>query len=156
MLVRMVTAKRRGGCGVARRRARRWWTPTSSGSVLVGQCYQLELDLAHAGMDQSDFPGDTIGYINFTPFLIRTPVIDAHQLKLPVPGIHHANHGAKRQVGVRRGEGFGVEALAVGGLASMESWAIPTGNAYPCLHRLHRLVQMRYQGGLHHRSDEEH
>src|SRR5438270_6973176 len=80
-------------------------------------------------MDQTDFPGDTIGYINFAPFLIGTPVIDAYQLKLPVPGVHYADEGAKRQVGVCRGQGFGVEALTIGGLTPVEPGAIPTGIA---------------------------
>src|SRR5260370_746307 len=65
-------------------------------------------------MDQADFPGDTIGYINFAPFLIGTPVIDTYQLKLAIPGIDHTDEGAKRQVGVCRRKSFGVEALANG------------------------------------------
>src|SRR5207253_10632550 len=118
--------------------------------------HQLEPDLAHAGMDQTDFPGDTIGYINFAPFLIGTPVIDAYQLKPPVPGVHYADEGAKRQVGVCRGQGFGVEALTISGFTPVEPGAIPTGIAHPGLDRLHRLIQMRHQGSLHRRSDEEH
>src|SRR5437016_7551357 len=107
-------------------------------------------------MDQADFPGDPIGYINFAPFLIGTPVIDAYNLKLAVPEVDDADQGAKRQVGVCRGESFGIEALAVGRLAPIEPGAIPTGIAHPGLNRPYRLIQMRHQGGLHHRSDEEH
>ncbi len=33
-------------------------------------------------MNQIQVAGDTIGYINFTPFLIGTPVIDAYYYKL--------------------------------------------------------------------------
>src|SRR5260370_2185087 len=107
-------------------------------------------------MEKADFPGDTIGYINFAAFLRRTPVMDTHQLKAAVPRVHYADHGTKRQVGVRRSKGFGIEALAVGGFAPVEPWAIPAGVAYPGLNRLDGLIQVRYQGGLHHRSDEEH
>src|SRR5258707_1677748 len=53
-----------------------------AGSVLLGQFHELEPNLAHAGMDQADFPGDTIGYINFASFLIMAPVIDTHQFKI--------------------------------------------------------------------------
>jgi len=130
--------------------------PGSSGSVFFGQLNQLQPNLADAGMDQADFPGDTIGYINFAPFLIGTPVIDTYKFKLAVPRIDHANDGAKRQVRVCRREGFGVEALAIGGLAAIEPGAIPAGVAYPGLDWLNRLVQMRYKGCFHRRSDEEH
>src|SRR5258708_21979637 len=107
-------------------------------------------------MNQADFPGDTIGYINFAAFLIGTPVIDTHHFKSAGPGIHHANQGAKREIGVRRRESFGVKALAVGGFAPVEPWTIPTGVAYPGFNRPYGLTQMRHQGGLHHRSDEKH
>src|SRR5712664_1128594 len=107
-------------------------------------------------MDQADFPGDTIGYINFAPFLIGTPVIDTYQLKLPGPGVHHADEGPKRQVGVRRRQGFTVEHLTISGLSTVKAGAIPTGIAPPSLNRLHRLIQMRNKGRLHRRSDEEH
>ena len=42
-------------------------------------------------MDQANLPGDSIGYINFAPFLIGTAVIDAYQFKLAVAGIHYAD-----------------------------------------------------------------
>jgi hypothetical protein len=71
--------------------------------VLLGQLNQFKPNLAHAGMDQTDFPGDTIGYINFAPFLIGTPVIDSHKFELTTSGIHYADEGPKGQVGVRGG-----------------------------------------------------
>src|SRR5467141_2996991 len=107
-------------------------------------------------MDQADFPGDTIGYINFAPFLIGTPVIDTYYFKLAVPGVDHTDDGAKRQVWVCRREGFGVEALTISGLAAIEPGAIPTGITHPGLDRLHGVIQIRYEGCLHRRSDEEH
>src|SRR6202521_6376017 len=107
-------------------------------------------------MDQADFPGDTIGYINFAPFLIGTPVIDTYYFKLAGPGIHNADHGPKRQVGVSRRQSLGIKDLAVGGLAAIEAGTIPTCVTQPGLNWLHERIQMRYQGGLHHRSDEEH
>src|SRR5260370_29972227 len=62
-----------------------------AGSMLLfGQFHELEANLAHAGMDQTNFPRDTIGYINFAAFLIGTPVIDAHQRKAAVSAIHDA------------------------------------------------------------------
>src|SRR6266849_1826533 len=107
-------------------------------------------------MDQADFPGDTIGYINFAPFLIGTPVIDTYQLKLAVPGIDHTHEGAKRQVRVCRRKSFGVEALAVGGFAPIEPGAISTGITYPGLDRLRGLIQTHDAGCFHSRSNEEH
>src|SRR5713226_2896212 len=107
-------------------------------------------------MNQADFPGHAIGYINFASLLIGTPVIDTYQFKTAVPGVHYADEGAKRQVGVCRREGFGVEALAIGGLAPIESGAIPTGITYPGFNRLHGLIQMRNEGCFHARSNKEH
>src|SRR5713101_5518865 len=106
-------------------------------------------------MDQADFPGDTIGYINFAPFLIGTPVIDTYQFKLAVPRVHYADERAKRQVRVRRREGFAVEALAIGGFAPIEPGAIPTGITHPGLDRLHGLIKMRYKGCFHALSKQE-
>src|ERR1700682_6257441 len=105
-------------------------------------------------MDQADFPGDTIGYINFAPFLIRTPVIDTYQFKLAVPGVNHTDEGAKRQVWVCRCENFGVKALAIGGVSPIEPGAVPTGIAHPSLDRLHGLIQMRYERCFHARSNQ--
>src|ERR1700730_4365413 len=107
-------------------------------------------------MDQPDFPGDTIGYINFAPFLIGTPVIDTYYLKLAGPSIYNADHGPKRQVRVGRRQSLSIEDLAIGGLAAIEAGTIPAGVTQPGFERLHRSVQMCNQGSLHHRSDEEH
>src|SRR5712664_3406003 len=134
-------ARRSDCCGDGRRRSS--WsvaTPTPSGSVLLGQLQELEPNLAHAGMDQADFPGDTIGYINFAPFLIGTPVIDTYQFKLPGPGIHHADQRPKGKVGVRRGQSFSVERLTIRGLAAVKPGPIPAGIAHPSLDRPHRLI----------------
>src|SRR5260370_29118921 len=97
-------------------------------------------------MDQADFPGDTIGYINFAPFLIGTPVIDTYQLKLAVPGVHHTDKGAKRQIGVCRCEGFGVEALAIGGFSILYTLALPLINF------LHSTFQMCTECSLSNRG----
>src|SRR3989442_5774092 len=99
--------------------------------MLLGQLHELEPYLAHAGMDQADFPGDTIGYINFAPFLIGTPVIDPYQLEPAVPGVDHANDGAKGKIGVCRSKGFGVEALAIGGLAVTVPGALANWISHP-------------------------
>src|SRR5260370_3948814 len=107
-------------------------------------------------MDQANFAGDKIGYINFAPFLIRTTVIDAHYLKLTVAGVDHADDGAKGKVGVCGRKGFGVEALAIGGLAAIKPGAIPTGIAYPGLDRLHGLIQVGDEGCFHALSEQEH
>src|SRR6266481_3127067 len=97
-------------------------------------------------MNQANLPGDSIGYINFASFLIRTAVIDTYQFKLAVAGIHYADKGAKGKIGVRRSEGFAVEALAIGGFAAIEAGAIPAGVTHPGLDRLHGLIQMCYEG----------
>src|SRR4029077_19580201 len=107
-------------------------------------------------MDQANLPGDTIGYINFAPFLIGTPVIDTYYFKLAVAGVDHTDDGAKRKVRVWRREGFRVEALAIGGLAAIEPGTVPTGVTYPGLDRLHGLIQMRKEGCLPRRSDQKH
>src|SRR5438552_6315103 len=107
-------------------------------------------------MNQANLPGDSIGYINFAPFLIRTAVIDAYQFKLAVAGIHYADERPKGEVGVSRSKRFAVEALAIGGFAAIEPGAIPTRVTHPGLNRLHRLIQMRYEGGFHARGDQEH
>src|SRR5713101_10172058 len=107
-------------------------------------------------MDQADFPGDTIGYINFATLLIGTPVIDAYKLELSVAGIHHADERPKRQVGVCCCEGFTVEGLTICSLATVKPGAVPAGITNPSLDRLHRLIQMRNERGLHRWSDEEH
>src|SRR2546430_9747877 len=99
-------------------------------------------------MNQANLTGDSIGYINFTPFLIRTAVIDAYQFKLAVVGIHYADERPKGEVGVSRSECFGVEALAIGGLVAGETRAIPTGDSYPGLAPVHGLTQMRYDAGF--------
>jgi len=100
-------------------------------------------------MDQADFPGDTIGYINFAPFLIGTPVINTYYLKLAVSSIHNADHGAKRQVGVCRREGFGVEALAIAVLRPLNPGPYQLELTHPSLDRLHGLIQMRNERCFH-------
>src|SRR2546423_8827022 len=99
-------------------------------------------------MDQADFPGDTIGYINFASFLIGTPVIDPYYLKLAGPSIHNADHGPKRQVGVCRREGFGVEALAIGGFSAVVPGGTPTWNTHPQPDRRLRVVLNLNQKGF--------
>src|SRR5260370_22976598 len=100
-------------------------------------------------MDQADFPGDTIGYINFAPFLIGTPVIDTYYLKLAGPGIHNADHGPKRQGGVGRRQSLGIEDLAIGGLAAIEAGTITTRVTHPEFYRLARVIPIRYPRSLH-------
>ncbi len=122
-------------------------TPNSAGSAFQWQLHQFEPDLAHARMNQTDLPGDTIGYINFAPFLIGTSVIDSYKFKLPVPGVHNPDDGPKRQVWMRGGQRLAVEALAVGGLLAIESWPIPTGIADPSLDRLSPVRSNARRGG---------
>src|SRR5260221_13335542 len=100
-------------------------------------------------MDQADFPGDTIGYINFAPFLIRTPVIDTHQLELAVPGVHHTDYGAKGKIGVCGSEGFRVEALAIGGFAAVLTRGGSTRNNPPRPEPRHRVTEMRHDRSVH-------
>src|SRR5260370_24832788 len=96
-------------------------------------------------MDQADFPGDAIGYINFAPFLIGTPVIDTYKLELAVPDVDYAYDGAKRKIGVCRGEGFGVEALAIGGFSALLPRVLPTCIIHPALNPLSRLILYAYR-----------
>src|SRR5580692_6269301 len=53
----------------------------------LGQLHQFKPDLADARVNQTDLPGDTVGYINFASFLIRTAVVNSYHFKLAVPWI---------------------------------------------------------------------
>src|SRR5260370_36651467 len=99
-------------------------------------------------MDQADFPGDTIGYINFAPFLIGTPVIDTYHLKLAGPSIHDADHGSKRQVGVCRRQSLGIEDLAIGGPAAIEAGSLPASVTQPGFNLHPLLLHMPHHGKL--------
>src|SRR4029077_13170475 len=111
-------------------------------STFLRQFHQFEPNLAHARMDKADFPGDAIGYINFAPFLIRTPVIYSYQLKFPVACIDHSHERPERQMRMRGRQSLAVENLPIGRLAAVESGSIPAGIAYPRLDRLRRLAEM--------------
>src|SRR4030088_2555169 len=125
-------------------------------STFLGQFHQFEPDSAHARVDESDFPGDAIGYINFASFLIGAAIINTYQLKLTVSGIDDAHQGAEWQVRVRRGESFAIEDLTIGRLATVEAGSVPACIAYPSFDRLRRLAQVRYKRCFHRRCDEEH
>src|SRR6266436_3077136 len=107
-------------------------------------------------MDKAEFPGDTIGYINFASFLIGTAVIDTYQFKLARAGVYDAHEGTEGKVWVRRSESFTVEDLAIGGFATVEAGAVPARVAGPGFDRLGRLAQVCHEWRFHHRSDEEH
>src|ERR1700730_3779105 len=107
-------------------------------------------------MDQTDFPGDTIEYINFAPFLIGTPVIDSYKFELTASGVHYADQGPKGEVGMCGSQCFAVEGLTIRGLTTVKPRSVPAGITYPGLNRLPWLIQMRNEGGLHRWSDEEH
>src|SRR5208282_3016133 len=53
-------------------------------------------------------------------------------------------------------QGLAVEVLPVGGLLSIEARSVPASVADPGLHRLNWSAQVRHQGGIHDRNDEEH
>src|SRR4029077_16903570 len=143
-------------CGDGHRRSLLFATPIASGSTPRRQFQQFEPDLAYARMDQANLSSYAIGYINFASLLVRTAVIDANQLELAGPRIHHSDHRPKRQVGVGCGQSFTVKMFAVGGFLAVEPWAIPTGITDPRLYRLYRIAQMGNQGSLQHGRDDEH
>src|SRR5580698_1827717 len=124
--------------------------------TLLGQLKQLEPNLSNARVNQSNLPGDTIGYINFAALLIGTTVIDAHNFELAASGVDDADDGPERKDRVGGGERLGVELLAVGGLLTVEFGPIPAGIAYPSLDRLGGIAAVSHKGGLHRRGDEEH
>src|SRR5437899_12526654 len=107
-------------------------------------------------MDQIEAAGHTVGYINFTPFLVRPAVIDTYKYKLAVAGIDEANQGTKRKVGVGGRQDFRGEDLAVGGFAPVEARTVPTGVARPGLNRPCSMTYVSYQRRFHQRSGEEH
>src|SRR5713226_2521522 len=106
-------------------------------------------------MDKADFPGDAIGYINFASFLIGTAIINTYQLKFPVTGVYDPHQRAEREMGVRGGECFTVEDLAVGRLAAVEPGSIPARITHPGLDRLWGLAQVRHERCFHRWCDEE-
>src|ERR1700722_11712420 len=124
--------------------------------AFLRELQQLEPDLSDARVNQSNLPGDTIGYINFSALLIGTTIIDAHNFELAISGIHDANYGPERKNGVCRCERLGIEVLAVGGLLAVEFRPIPAGVADPSFDRFGRAAAVSHQGCLHRRSDEEH
>src|SRR6266849_8319027 len=124
-------------------------------SMFLRQFHQFEPDLAYAQMDKADFPSDAIGYINFASFLIGTAIINTYQLKFPVTGVYHPHQRAEREMGVRGGERFTVEDLAVGRLAAVESGSIPARITHPGLDRLLGLAQVRHERCFHRWCDEE-
>src|SRR5579872_5408102 len=104
-------------------------------STFLRKLHQFEPDLAHAGMDKADFPGDAIGYINFASFLIGATVINAYQLKFPIARVYDAHQGTEWQMGVRGGQSLAVEDLAISRLAAVEARSIPARITHPGLNR---------------------
>src|ERR1700722_16403812 len=124
--------------------------------AFLRELQQLEPDLSDARVNQSNLPGDTIGYINFAALLIGTTVIDAHNFELAASGVDNADDGPEREGRVGGGERLRVELFAVGGLLTVEFGPIPAGIAYPSLDRLGGVAAVSPKGGLHRRGDEEH
>ena len=108
--------------------------------MFLWQFHQFEPHLADTRIDEPELPSYAIGYINFTPFLIGTPIIDTYQFKLSVPGVDDPHSGPKRKVGMRGGEGFAIKVFPIGGLLTVEPRPIPTGVADPSLNRLDGLA----------------
>ena len=133
------------GSGLARNRLS--LGPVCSG-VLWRNLQQFQPHLRHSRVDQANLPGYAIGYINFASFLIGTAIIDAHNFKFAVARVNDAHPGTEGQVGVRRGQTFGIEPLPVGGPFPVELRSIPTGIANPYLYGLDRRAQVGNQGGL--------
>src|ERR1700682_2456369 len=107
-------------------------------------------------MNQTNLLGETIGYINFAPFLVRTPVINSHNLEFPISWVHHPHHRPKWQMGMRRRQSLGVEMLSIGRLAPVETRSVPAGIASPSLNRLRSFREVSYQGSFHGGSNKEH
>src|SRR5258707_6364461 len=95
-------------------------------------------------MNQANLSGYAIGYINFAPFLIRTSIVDANQLKLPGARVDQADDRSERKVGVGGGKGFAIKPLPVGGLATVKLGSVPAGIANPSLNRLGWLSLIGY------------
>src|SRR5712672_1841599 len=125
-------------------------------SVFLGNLQKLQPDLADTRVDQTNFSGYAIGYINFASFLVRTAIIDAHQFKLPGARVDQAHDRTERKVGVGGGEGLAIKSLAVGRLAAVKFASIPAGIANPSLNRLGRFSLIGYERSFHHRRNEEH
>ena len=98
--------------------------------ALGRQLHQFQSHLAHTRVNKADLPGHAIGYINFTALLIRTTVINAHNFKLPIPGIHNTNPGSKWKARVSCRQALRVKVLSVGRLPALKlrpyQLALPT------------------------------
>src|SRR6267142_4642700 len=130
--------------------------PDGAGSVFLRDFQQLQANLAHTGMDQPNLPGYSVGYINFAPFLIGTPVIDTYQFKLAIPGVHDAHDRPKGKVRVGSRQCFTVESLAVGSLLPVKVRSIPAGVANPGLDGPNRLTQVSNKRSFHSGRNEKH
>src|SRR5215469_15741016 len=97
-----------GGQGSGQARRTSLLAVVSAGMFWPRQLHQFQPHLAHSRTNEANLSGYAIGYINFAPFLVGTPVINAHKLKLLVAGIYNAHPGAKRQIRMRGGETLGV------------------------------------------------
>src|SRR5258708_19704795 len=96
-------------------------------------------------MNQADFSGYAIGYINFAPFLISTSIVDANQFKLPGAGVDQADDRSEGKVRMGGGEGLAIKPFAVGRLAAVKLGSVPTGIANPSFNRLRSVTLFRPQ-----------
>jgi hypothetical protein len=125
-------------------------------STVFGNLDQLESDPCDAPPVNAKFPGTGKGEVHLAAVLIRSAVVDAHELVPPGPGIYNANQGAKWKGRMRRSKGLAVINLAIRGLPTLEPRSIPTRQARPDLHRFYGLTGMGDQRGLNPRCYEKH
>src|SRR5215469_12786101 len=102
-----------GGQGSGQARRTSLLAVVRAGLFWPRQLHKFQPHLAHSRTNETNLSGYAIGYINFAPFLVGTPVINAHKLELAVAGIDNPHPRAKRQIGMGGGETFGVITLSV-------------------------------------------
>src|SRR6516164_2478082 len=124
--------------------------------ALRGQLHQLQPHLVHTRVDQANLPGYPIGYINFASFLVRTPVINAHNFKLAVSRVHDTHPSAKWQVRMSRSQRLGVKGLPVRGALAIKVGTIPAGIADPHLDGLDWLTAVGHKRCFDTGCNQEH
>src|SRR5580700_5417162 len=93
-----------GQCYRCRRLRETLRSPTATVLAPLGELHQFEPDLADTRIDQANLPGDTIGYINFAAFLIRSAVINSNHFKLAIARVNDAYEGTEGQVRMSGGQ----------------------------------------------------
>src|SRR5690606_35923006 len=115
------------------RRARPGLSPGSTFSVAAGQAFDAHL--RHAAVQHAKALGGGAREVDHPALGIGAAVVDAYHHRPAVLQIGDLHLGTERQAAVGSSQLVLVEDLAAGGLATMETGAVPGGLAYQGLLR---------------------